>query len=423
MSPVKGGGRGINMIKKLFSVVLSASILICSGVQVAKADTVGWQDGQRYEYPVTPVDKEWGEFSSHQEMLDHCQLPEECVKEMTTEQLFNTVLKYPLLIDILFYDDVMAGISEVAKQFNGLDELLKREDIQEVLKDKYMAVVIPVAEHQDYSKLSVDDDVRLMSRQTKENIYLDLQERLEIYFEEALFFMDGISSGYSDSEKKAITEEAVSKMEMKAVSPVFNYQKTKGFAEFAYKDDDNARVWKNVIVSDFADADIYSGKEGFPILLSKKSRDKMQRKGDSTIYVKTPNGTKVKCIIKSNNQLNSDRNVEQQKLAYPEATFVAVGYSGNNCHAYAWTGRQDMWMNSPAAYISDKSYKEISGGRPTGNGQKAVWGNLQHSAIVMDYTKQDPIVVSKWGAEYIWRCAAGYCYNAAGNIKYYKRNN
>ena len=87
-----------------------------------------WQDGQGYEYPVTPVDKEWGEFSSHQEMLDHCQLPEECVKAMTTEQLFDTVLKYPLLIDILFYDDVISGISEVAKQFNGLDELLKRED-------------------------------------------------------------------------------------------------------------------------------------------------------------------------------------------------------------------------------------------------------------------------------------------------------
>ena len=61
-------------------------------------------------------------------MLDHCQLPEECVKAMTTEQLFDTVLKYPLLIDILFYDDVISGISEVAKQFNGLDELLKRED-------------------------------------------------------------------------------------------------------------------------------------------------------------------------------------------------------------------------------------------------------------------------------------------------------
>ena len=328
---------------------------------------------------MTPVDKEWGEFSSHQDMLDHCQLPEECVKAMTTEQLFDTVLKYPLLIDILFYDDVMSGISEVAKQFNGLDELLKREDIQGVLKDKYMVAVIPVAEHQDYSKLSVDDDVRLMSRQTKENIYLDLQERLEIYFEEALFFMDGISSGYSDSEKKAIAAE-------------------------------------------FVDKDIDNGKEGFPIMFGKKGRDKMQRKGDSTVYVKTPNGTKVKCTIESNNHLNSDGRVEQEKIAYPDATFVAVGYSGNNCHAYAWTGRQDIWMNSPAAYISDKSYKEISGGRPTGNGQKAVWPNLLHSAIVLDYTKQDPIVVSKWGRNYIWKCAAQKT-PYGKNVIYYKRNN
>lgn len=261
-----------------------------------------------------------------------------------------------------------------------------------------------------------------MSRQTKENIYLDLQERLEIYFEEALFFMDGISSGYSDSEKKAITVEAVSKMEIKAVSPVFHYQMSEGFAEFAYKDDDNARMWKNAIAAEFADKDIDNGKEGFPIMFGKKGRDKMQRKGDSTVYVKTPNGTKVKCIIKSNNQLNSDRYVEQQKIAYPKATFVAVGYSGNNCHAYAWTGRQDIWMNSPAAYISDKSYKEISGGRPTGNGQKAVWPNLLHSAIVLDYTKQDPIVVSKWGRNYIWKCAAQKT-PYGKNVIYYKRNN
>lgn len=54
----EGGRRGINMIKKIFSVVLSVSILICSGVQVAKADTVDWQDGQGYEYPVTPLDEQ-----------------------------------------------------------------------------------------------------------------------------------------------------------------------------------------------------------------------------------------------------------------------------------------------------------------------------------------------------------------------------
>lgn len=408
------------MVKKLLSVVLGVSVLICSSVQVAKADTVDRQSGLGYEYPLTPADREWGEFSSHQEMLNHCQIPEECLKGMTTEQLFDTVLEYPLLIDILFYDDVTAGISEVAKQFNGLDELLKREDIQEVLKDKYMAAVIPLAEHQDYSKLSTDDDVRLLDRQTKENIYLDLQERLEIYFEEALFFIDGISTEYSDSERKAIAKEVISKMEIKAISPAFNYQKTEGFAEFAYKNNnDCAKIWKDVIDS----TDSKFEKKDFPILVSKKNVANIQRKGDSTVYVKTPNGTKVACIIKSNNQLNTDKYKKEQELAYPEATFISLGYSGNNCHAYAWTGRQDIWMNSPAEYVSDNSYKKIAGGRPTGNGQKAMWGNnYGHSAIVVDYTKQDPVVTSKWGGQYIWKCAAGYC-PYSGSINYYKRNN
>jgi len=40
----------------------------------------------------------------------------------------------------------------------------------------------------------------------------------------------------------------------------------------------------------------------------------------------------------------------------------------------------------------------------------------------MDYTKQDPVVVSKWGGRYIWKCPAKKC-PYEGSISYYKRNN
>lgn len=93
----------------------------------------------------------------------------------------------------------------------------------------------------------------------------------------------------------------------------------------------------------------------------------------------------------------------QQKLAYPRATYVSTGYSKNNCHAYAWTGRQDIWMQSPVLYVSDGSYKAIKG-RPKSNGQIAVWGSYTHSAIVTNYGTQDPTVTSKWGGGHIWRC-------------------
>ena len=109
----------------------------------------------------------------------------------------------------------------------------------------------------------------------------------------------------------------------------------------------------------------------------------------------------------------------QQKLAYPRATYVSTGYSKNNCHAYAWTGRQDIWMQSPVLYVSDGSYKAIKG-RPKSNGQIAVWGSYTHSAIVTNYGTQDPTVTSKWGGGQIWRCGASYCpYN--GPICYYGR--
>lgn len=142
-------------------------------------------------------------------------------------------------------------------------------------------------------------------------------------------------------------------------------------------------------------------------------------RADESVIVKTPKGSKIKCKRKASNKKNSTKDVAQQKLAYPRATYVSTGYSKNNCHAYAWTGRQDIWMQSPVLYVSDGSYKAIKG-RPKSNGQIAVWGSYTHSAIVTNYGTQDPTVTSKWGGGHIWRCGASYCpYN--GPICYYGR--
>ena len=90
-------------------------------------------------------------------------------------------------------------------------------------------------------------------------------------------------------------------------------------------------------------------------------------RADETVIVKTPKGSKIKCKRKASNKKNSTKDVAQQKLAYPRATYVSTGYSKNNCHG-----------------------------------------------------TQDPTVTSKWGGGHIWRCGASYCpYN--GPICYYGR--
>jgi len=74
-------------------------------------------------------------YTSHQEMIDACEIPEETLRQMTTQALLESVLNYPLLGDVLAYDDSEAGFEAMVDSFRGLEEFLSREDAAEVLED------------------------------------------------------------------------------------------------------------------------------------------------------------------------------------------------------------------------------------------------------------------------------------------------
>lgn len=67
-------------------------------------------------------------------------LPERTLKDMTTEGLLVTCLDYPLFGNIVFYDNLTAGFNNVARNYNGLTELLSRDDIGSVVIDFYEQV-------------------------------------------------------------------------------------------------------------------------------------------------------------------------------------------------------------------------------------------------------------------------------------------
>lgn len=93
-----------------------------------------------YEYPVTPDMDEWKAFQSHVEMIDACQIPEEILENMSTEALAETVLNYPLLTDMLAWSDRSLGVQHVASYFNGLEELLSRNNGIDYLLNTTIAV-------------------------------------------------------------------------------------------------------------------------------------------------------------------------------------------------------------------------------------------------------------------------------------------
>ena len=72
-----------------------------SDAEIAKAyfpeDYIG------YRYPVLPTMSTWP-YGNHADMISVCQIPENVLKEMSTEELLESVLYYPLFPDAYLYD-------------------------------------------------------------------------------------------------------------------------------------------------------------------------------------------------------------------------------------------------------------------------------------------------------------------------------
>lgn len=90
-----------------------------------------------YNYPVKPGTSEWKLLKSHSRKVDVCQIPENVLKKMSTQELIETCIEYPLLGDMFAYDNLNRGFKRVFSGFNGLQELFIRENAGKFLLEKY----------------------------------------------------------------------------------------------------------------------------------------------------------------------------------------------------------------------------------------------------------------------------------------------
>jgi hypothetical protein len=86
-----------------------------------------------YDFPVKPGMAEWKNFKTHSEQVASLQIPENILRKMETCALVKTCLKYPLFIKITAYNNWQEGIEIIINEFNGLRELLKRNDAGTIL--------------------------------------------------------------------------------------------------------------------------------------------------------------------------------------------------------------------------------------------------------------------------------------------------
>ena len=77
----------------------------------------------------------------HPEKVDVLQIPEKILKRMCTDALIDTYLNYPILYPTIFaYNSSTMGITQVSEEFNGLAELVQRDDSGDLLLLKYISI-------------------------------------------------------------------------------------------------------------------------------------------------------------------------------------------------------------------------------------------------------------------------------------------
>ena len=107
-------------------------------------------------YPIRPGTPEWEAFTSHEAMVRACQIPEGLLEKLSTEELIDAVLDYPLLGDMRLFNSLQMGFDRVSSRFNGLEELLKRSDAGAALLGRYTSMS-PSAIPPEWSRVEKGD--------------------------------------------------------------------------------------------------------------------------------------------------------------------------------------------------------------------------------------------------------------------------
>ena len=359
-------------------------------------------------FPINLESKEWNELKTHEEMIQKCTIPEEILKTLTTKQLIDMVMNYPLLVDLYSYQSLDAGVCELVKNFNGLYELLMRKDLPAELLAYYKKICIPekycnldscnikLNSTEDFDKTvgKIIDTPNEIKRIDK-----DFKTKCKIELIEYLILNEYMWKKYDTSYKKMVISEVERKENQKRNSELF-------------MDDDGRSILKTNYLTGIDKVKLFS------INIQK--------------YVKTPNGSDVPVETFSYNGKDWANRLDAEfKKAYPKAKILRPSDNRYNCHSYAWysTNTDNIyWMNSPQKYIQDGSYKKVTNKAKRGKGNRIIWFQYPlanpyvHSGYLASINSDGSYkIYSKWGKGPLMQHSAKYS-PYSGTREYYKRS-
>lgn len=103
-------------------------------------DGAGVLAKEKFEYPITTSSEEWKEFTTRDQMIAATRIPEEILKDMTTEELVVALFEYPLLINVYAYNNNDVALRMFERDCDAFKELITRNDAAVVL-NKYFDTI------------------------------------------------------------------------------------------------------------------------------------------------------------------------------------------------------------------------------------------------------------------------------------------
>lgn len=411
--------RIVVLLGSLLVFIMAISVVFAKSHDVLAEELSFWEDGARtdedlvlkdeyvlkhyypewyigYRYPVLPRTSQWP-YGNHQDMVDICQLPDGVLEQMSTEELLQTVLLYPLLGDINAYDESKFGFNMIKETFPGLKELCRRSDRMECLLQW-------IETHREW----------FLAKSEEEDEYLDYLFNLpKRNFMLLVNSEDFVRGGLPDGEDSLLdiingilsNESERSVQESREIYPV-SYL---GFNDFTYVSSQNVNTPRGGTMQGIT----YDAKENWIF-------------SDNNIYI-------VFLSDVSSDGIQADRNYWYSVYGLNPDKNSTVKY---NCHSYAWYSTSDgntFWINEFDTYnyteVSLQSvnvggivvYCESYGGNinsgTTRKHSAIVQGKIYHQAhmnIVVDlYLK------SKWGRAGLYSHQFANCpYYYYGNTNY-----
>lgn len=236
----------------------------------------------KYQYPVTAYDEEWLNYPSVEEKYAACKIPDEILDSLTTKELLELVIDCPVFINISAYDSYEQGIKEVAEQFNGLDELLKRSDCKDVLLDYYSAYKIPKKQQLEWKKSYKEDIYKVVNNEKlMKKAEADTKVKLIVVFCETILADDDLAQKASEEELLEMIQVVSEKEEAKEISEIFEDYSVKDNVFLTTLLEENTSITKKCTTRI---------KKKFGITRLKKA---------SKIVLKTPSGTVVPYTVNS----------------------------------------------------------------------------------------------------------------------------